>query len=295
MKKSPYPPLKLLMPVIEATQKINERISKGKELREIPIGNEHALERARKEYYKWSDYNHELMRRMFTSEEIADEFSGFGFAVGRSEMTFREEIENFGSLIDTKIYRLESIRDRLELIPVDDSIAVEAIVSKKLRRVKFPINPQSSKKQIQFSETWDDIRNDFDISKRTFGRKIKFVTNQYKREVIFRDIEQAYILSKNSFYKPAVILAGSVIEELLRLYLENKNVKPSKNTFEEYVKACENNGLLKSAISRLSDSVRYFRNLVHLEKEKSQKYAISKATANGAVSSIFIIANDFDT
>jgi hypothetical protein len=124
MTKRSYPQLKLLMPVAEATQKMNERITKGKELREIAIGNEHALERVRKEYYKWSDYNRELMRRMFTSEEIADEYSGFGFAVGRSRMTFYEEIEDFHSDIDTKLYRLESIRDRLELIPIDDSITV---------------------------------------------------------------------------------------------------------------------------------------------------------------------------
>jgi hypothetical protein len=120
------------------------------------------------------------------------------------------------------------------------------------------------------------------------------VTEQYKREVIFRDVEQAYLLAKNGFYKPAVILAGSVIEELLRLYLASKNVKPSKDTFEEYVKTCESKNLLKSGINRLSDSVRHFRNLVHLEKEKGRKYAISKATANGGVSSIFTIANDFD-
>jgi hypothetical protein len=166
---------------------------------------------------------------------------------------------------------------------------------KQPRQIKSPLTRQSLEMQKQFSETWDDIRNDFDMSKRTFGKKIHFVTDEYKRRVIFRDVEQAYWLAKNGFCKPAVVLAGSIIEELLRLYLENKNVKPSKNTFDEYVKACENSRLLKSAISRLSDSVRHFRNLVHLENEKSQKYAISKSTAHGAVSSIFTIANDFET
>ncbi len=166
--------------------------------------------------------------------------------------------------------------------------------NRKSRLVNFSFTPQPSGKQILSLETWNDIRNDFDVTKQTFGRKIFFVTGRYKREVIFRDIEQAYLLAKNGYYKPAVILAGSVIEELLRLYLASKNVKPSKDTFEEYVKTCESNNLLKSGISRLSDSVRHFRNLVHLEKEKSRKHAISKATANGAVSSIFTIVNDFD-
>lgn len=142
-------------------------------------------------------------------------------------------------------------------------------------------------------EIWNSITVDFDINKRAFGRKISFVEDEYKRKIIFRDVEQAYILSKNGFSKSAVILSGSVIEELLRLYLKYKKVTPAKNTFEEYIKACENSGLLKSAISLLSDSVRHFRNFVHLEKEKSSKHAISKSAATGAVSSIFTIANDF--
>lgn len=115
----------------------------------------------------------------------------------------------------------------------------------------------------------------------------------YKRKAIFRDIEQAHTLAKSGFSKPAVILAGSVIEELLRLYLEANNVTAPKNTFDEYIKTCDQNGFLKGAISRLSDSVRHFRNLVHLEGERSGRHKISKATATSAVASIFIILNDF--
>ena len=70
-------------------------------------------------------------------------------------------------------------------------------------------------------------------------------------------------------------------------------MKPDKDTFDEYIKACQNNDILKSAIHNLSNSVRHFRNIVHIEKEGSSKYTISKATAKGAVSSIFTIANDF--
>jgi hypothetical protein len=140
---------------------------------------------------------------------------------------------------------------------------------------------------------WDQIEKDFDISKKGFGKKFNFVTDQFKRKIIFRDIEHAYILANHGFSKPSVILAGSVIEELLRLYLDHRGVKPSNETFDSYIKACEANGLLKSAISRLTDSVRHFRNIVHLQKEDSSKITISKATAKGAVTSIFTLANDF--
>jgi hypothetical protein len=103
----------------------------------------------------------------------------------------------------------------------------------------------------------------------------------------------AYTLAEKGFSKSAVILAGSIIEELLRLYLECKNIHPSKNIFDEYIKLCESKGILKKGISRLSDSVRHFRNIVHLKNEISPKYTISKAAAKNAVSSIFIISNDF--
>jgi len=64
---------------------------------------------------------------------------------------------------------------------------------------------------------------------------------------------------------------------------------------DAYIRACEDNGLLKDAIHKLADSVRQFRNIVHLERESSNRHTILKATAKGAVSSVFTIASDFDT
>lgn len=58
-------------------------------------------------------------------------------------------------------------------------------------------------------------------------------------------------------------------------------------------KTCEDNRLFKKGISQLSHSLRNFRNIVHLENELSRKHTISKATAKGAISSIFTISNDF--
>lgn len=142
-------------------------------------------------------------------------------------------------------------------------------------------------------EVWEAIENEFGINKRTFGRKINFVSDYFIRAIIFRDVEQSFILASWGFSKPAVILAGGVIEELLRLYLDHRGISPVSDNFDGYIKACEQNGLLKSGISRLSDSARHFRNIVHLSKEQTKKHTISKATAVGAVSSIFTIANDF--
>lgn len=142
-------------------------------------------------------------------------------------------------------------------------------------------------------ENWEAIRSEYDISKKDFGKKINFVSDLFKRKIIFRDVEHAFVLASQGFSKPALILAGGVIEELLRQYLERKNIKPKNKRFVDYITACEDNGLLKRGVSRLSDSVRNFRNLVHLENEKTRRDTVLKATAKGTVSSIFTIANDF--
>jgi hypothetical protein len=142
-------------------------------------------------------------------------------------------------------------------------------------------------------DNWKAIESEFGISKNNFGRKINFVSDSFKRKIIFRDVEHAFVLASQGFSKPALILAGGVIEELLRLYLEHKKIKPKSKRFVDYIKACEDNGLLKRGVSRLTDSVRDFRNLVHLDNEEIKKHTISKATAKGAVASIFTIANDF--
>jgi hypothetical protein len=119
-----------------------------------------------------------------------------------------------------------------------------------LRGCLQEINDDGTEADLRFvvDSVWKAIQNDYDVSKVGFGRKISFVTDTFKRNVIFRDVAQAYVLANAGFPKPAVILAGSVIEELLRLFLEHKGIRPSAETFEHYLKACAEKGLLKSAI-----------------------------------------------
>jgi len=161
--------------------------------------------------------------------------------------------------------------------------------------VEFYDGSSTSEKEIKptISNIWDKIKNDYGISKYAFSRKINFVKDPFKKEIIIRDVENAYLLAEKNIPKPALILAGGVIEELLRLYLKYKTIKPKKNKFEEYIKSCKDEHLLKSGISELTNSARYFRNIVHLENEKSSRYTVSKATAKGVISSIFTISNDF--
>jgi hypothetical protein len=158
---------------------------------------------------------------------------------------------------------------------------------------EHPVGQETSLSATSSTATWKAIKSEFGITKRDFGKKINFVLDSFQRSIIFRDVEHSFVLADLGFAKPAVILAGGVIEELLRQYLNHKNITPIKDSFEGYIQTCEQEGLLKKGISRLSDSARYFRNLVHLSKEETKRQTISKATAKLAVTSIFTIANDF--
>ena len=143
-------------------------------------------------------------------------------------------------------------------------------------------------------ESWELIKKEYSVSKREFGKRIFFIKDEYKRKIIFRDIAQAHILSQTGFFKPAVVLAGSILEELLRLYLENKKVSTKNiNNFNDYIESCKKHGLLKINIAELTHVLRGFRNLIHIKNEVSKKENITKSTAIASVSSIFTIANNF--
>ena len=187
------------------------------------------------------------------------------------------------------------IQQQIEVIRSAESLLnQEAKDSRVLKDTKGSQKMTQPLEGLKKNEIWLEIEKDYELSKRAFGIKINFVTDKFIREIIFRDVGQAYMLAKIGFPKPAVILAGSVIEELLRQYLKHKNIATANKTFDGYIKTCKDNDFLKSAVYSLTDSVRHFRNHVHLAKEKNKKYSISVATAKGAVSSIFTLANDFD-
>ncbi len=174
---------------------------------------------------------------------------------------------------------------------LEESMDEFYLKTKPKKELKSQVRVIKSKKENK--NVWDIIENEYDVSKPSFGKKINFVKDRFKREIIFRDISQAFELAEAGFSKPSVILSGSIIEELLRLYLDHNQKTPNANTFDGYIKCCEEHELIKKGISRLSDSIRHFRNLVHLSREESKRFTISKATAKSAVASIFTIVNDF--
>ena len=265
----------------QAIEFLKQRLSEVSHLAELPFDNQ--------EYPLWRTNIRDVLEAMFgrDSSEFQD-FSHYNWQAPTRTLNVLTSLHASDYLVN--LHRIENVLlgiiQKYELLGLDANSETD----KQKRKLDTQIGELS--KSVK-TTSWRDIESLFGITKVGFGRKINFITDHFKRTLIFRDVEQAFVLASSGFSKPAVILAGGVIEELLRLYLRYKQIKPITDNFDGYIQTCEQEGLLKDGISRLSDSARHFRNLVHLSKEQTKRHTISKSKAKGAVASIFTIANDF--
>lgn len=141
-KTTPQPPVQdpeLQVSRDEATQKINERIAGGEDLFARQVTSVEQLDVAENDYRRWNNYNAELLKRLFTTHKFAEEYSWWGAVVmsmyGKSPA---EKLEDHKKEIREKIHRLESVRDRLELIPLAAGVrgpALPAIVRERTNKV----------------------------------------------------------------------------------------------------------------------------------------------------------------
>ena len=114
-----------------AYQKIQAQIVKGQKLRDQTIHSEDELEKARAESEKWSEYNKQLLSRLFTDSSIADRcwlFHDYTPTINAwipSERTVEEEflelVTNYRKRMNSHLIDLEGIRDELPLIPEKSS------------------------------------------------------------------------------------------------------------------------------------------------------------------------------
>jgi CAP12/Pycsar effector protein, TIR domain len=112
------PPLRPTLVVAreEARWRLQAQIDKGNELLNREIGSPVKLEEARQEYYRWTDYNFELLRSLFNTDEYARGYRvGYGGFAGHT--SFSQELQSFYK--DVKYYtnQIQSIYDRLDIIP----------------------------------------------------------------------------------------------------------------------------------------------------------------------------------
>jgi predicted nucleotide-binding protein len=137
VKEHPKQILELLVSRDEAKTKLRERIERGSELKQRQITTNEEYETLRNDYSKWNSFNNELLKRLFTTEELAKEYSFWGVAaVSMREPSLREKLAEIYKDVDSKIHRIDSIIDRLELIPL--SAGVQGVI---------PLQPQAPNSQ----------------------------------------------------------------------------------------------------------------------------------------------------
>ncbi len=127
-------PLELLVTQESARQRLFERVVKGRDILVIPIRSTLDIENVRQEYYRWDDYNTKLLEMLFSSKDMADEYNGSDmsfFTIG--DPNFSNTIDDLHKDVKKHINRIESIMDRLELIPVSASVTSTPVTSNSVK------------------------------------------------------------------------------------------------------------------------------------------------------------------
>ena len=76
--QAPKPPLELVMSRDDAKARLQERIEKGLELKQRRVETRETFEMLSNDYSKWDAFNSELLKRIFTTDEMAKEYDFWG-------------------------------------------------------------------------------------------------------------------------------------------------------------------------------------------------------------------------
>jgi hypothetical protein len=114
----PLPPPHLTRPRYELESQIQERLDVGRKLLDLSIRSEQDLEQARANRQRWSSFNTELLLRSFDNKSIADDYNWSpSFGMISMNRSLGEKIEDFRESVRDRLNRLQSILERLPLIP----------------------------------------------------------------------------------------------------------------------------------------------------------------------------------
>lgn len=118
----------LLMPQSEAKEKLKKRISLGKEFTTRNISSKQEFERLENDFRAWNNYNKEMLKRIFSTKEISDEYRHFRtrpmvMRSYRVQYTWTDDFRDLTSDLNDKIAKLEDIKGRIELFQVSSNIS----------------------------------------------------------------------------------------------------------------------------------------------------------------------------
>ncbi len=113
-----------MVPLEEAASLVGEQLERGRSIRDRHIQDRSTLGSAHSDYSTWVEYNRELLRRILSTTEVADDFGRSArmiYTLGPSSL--REDLDEFRGDVETHLRRLESILERLPLFEPKRSAA----------------------------------------------------------------------------------------------------------------------------------------------------------------------------
>lgn len=124
--EKPLPPAMLLVSKEEAFEKINNRIELGNKIKNYKITSLTELKNAQSEFYTWTEFNEELLSRIFDNSTIKDGYRRTFRIGGGGEQSLTEKIDELKEDVEYYVRQLESIRDRLEIIEVSPRLSQQS-------------------------------------------------------------------------------------------------------------------------------------------------------------------------
>ncbi|MBI2831114.1 MAG: nucleotide-binding protein [Chloroflexi bacterium] len=113
-QQTPSHPPNLTMPRLEADKQLASRIDLGKALLSYTMNSMEDYEGVNHKHKLWHEYNTELLRRIFDSDELSKEYCWDATPYTES---LSDKIKYLSKDINTHIASLESIKERLPLYP----------------------------------------------------------------------------------------------------------------------------------------------------------------------------------
>ena len=128
----------LNIPRMDAESKIYDRVTSGNKLLGLSIHGEQDLEAAKAQRKKWNDYNEELLKQLFSSEVVLEDYNRSSMSdPSMMKVSWAQKISIFYEGIYNKVEALESIIKRLEFIP--EKIVTSETQEKNKHRIPEPV------------------------------------------------------------------------------------------------------------------------------------------------------------
>lgn len=107
---------RLAVPQADAASQLRAQIEKGKQLGLLSTETGEELLIAEGKFKRWDDFNKTLLKRVFQSDEISEEYAeSAGGIYAVLDAPLDVEVRQYKQAVDRSVVALESIEDRLEL------------------------------------------------------------------------------------------------------------------------------------------------------------------------------------